>query len=96
MQKKFGADKVAVALIDIDPSYFEKSEEYLPKCKKILDKHKLTWPNAIAPKGWEDVIRIFNLSGYGKIVVDAKGIVRGVNIREGELEKLIATCVEGK
>lgn len=85
-----------MVLVTVDPSYHEKPEEYLPKCKKVLDKHKLTWPNAIAPKGWDDTTRIFNMSGYGKMVVDNKGIVRGIDVHGKELEKLVTALVEGK
>jgi len=87
---------LAVVLIDVDPAYFEKPEEYLPKAKKILERHKLDWPNAIAPKGFNDTVRYFNVSGYGNVVVDAKGIVRGVNVHGKELESLITAIVEGK
>ena len=96
MQQRFGADKLAVALIDVDPAYYEKPEEYLPQAKKILERHKLEWPNAIAPKGFNDTVRAFNLSGYGNIVVDAKGVVRGVNVHGKELERLIEEIIEGK
>ena len=96
MQQRFGADKLAVVLIDVDPGYFEKPEEYLPKAKKILARHKLDWPNAIASKGFDDTTHVFNVSGYGNVVVDAKGIVRGVNLHGKELERLIEAVVEGK
>lgn len=78
-----------MVLIDVDPEYYKKAEEYLPKAKKILDKQKLDWPNTLAPKGFNDVVRTFNLSGYGNIIVDARGIVRGVNEHGKDLEKLV-------
>ena len=96
MQQRVGADKLAVVLIDVDPGYFKTPEEYLPKAQKVLERHKLDWPNAIAPKGFGDTVRTFNLSGYGNIVVDAQGIVRGVNVHGAELERLIETIVEAK
>ena len=96
MQQRFGADKLPVVLIDVDPEYFKKPEEYLPKAGKILERHKLDWPNAIASNGFNDTVRLFNLSGYGNVVVDAKGIVRGVNIHGKELERLIEATVKGK
>ena len=95
MQKRYGADKLVVALVDVDPGYFEKQEQYLPQAKKILEKHKLSWPNAIAENGFNDTVRNFNVSGYGNIVVDAKGIVRGVNVHGPALEKLAAEIMEG-
>ena len=91
-----GADQLTVVLLDVDPEYFKKPEEYLPQAKKILGRHKVNWPNAIAAKGFTDTVRVFNLSGYGNIVVDAKGIVRGVNLHDKELEQLVAAIVEGK
>ena len=95
-QQRFGADKVAVVLLDVDPAYFEKQEAYLPRAKKILEQHKLDWPNAIALHGFDDTVRAFNLSGYGNIVVDGNGIVRGVNVHGKQLERLLEDIVEGK
>jgi hypothetical protein len=96
VQRRVGADKLAVVLLDVDPGYFKKPEEYLPQARKILERHKLNWPNAIAPKGFEDTVHAFNLSGYGNVVVDAKGVVRGVNLHGKELERLLEATVEGK
>jgi hypothetical protein len=87
---------LAVALVDVDPEYFPSQEQYLPRAKKILEKHKLDWPNALAADGFNDMVRTFNISGYGNIVVDAKGIVRGVNVHGKELENLVEEVVEGK
>ena len=85
-----------MVLIDVDPGYFSKPEEYLPRAQKILARHKLTWPNTIAPNGFKDMVQAFNLSGYGNVIVDGKGIVRGVNLHGGELETLLEQTVEGK
>jgi hypothetical protein len=85
-----------VVLIDVDPGYFKKPEQYLPQAKKVLEKHKLDWPNVIAQNGFGDTIRSFNLSGYGNIVVDAKGIVKGVNVHGKELEKMVDAIVDTK
>jgi len=43
----------------------------------------------LAPKGLDDVVQTFNVSGYGNIIVDAKGIVRGVNVHGKQLERLV-------
>jgi hypothetical protein len=96
VQQRLGEDKLAVVLLDVDPEYFKKPEEYLPQAKKILERHKLNWPNAIASEGFNDTVHAFNLSGYGNIIVDAKGIVRGVNLHGKELERLVEGIVEGK
>jgi hypothetical protein len=85
-----------VVLIDVDPGFFSRPEEHLPRARKILARHKLDWPNAIAPNGIKDTFRAFNLSGYGNVIVDAKGIVRGVNLLHEDLERLLETVVEDK
>jgi hypothetical protein len=95
VQQRHGADKLAVALIDVDPEYFPDRKQYLPQAKKILEKHKLDWPNALAANGFSDTVRAFNISGYGNILVDNKGIVRGVNVHGKALERLVEQMVEG-
>src|SRR5262249_353328 len=82
----FGADRLSVVLVDVDPEYFPEQKDYVPQAKKILTRHKLEWPNVLAPKGFHDVTRAFNLSGYGNVLVDAEGVVRGVNLHGKELE----------
>jgi hypothetical protein len=96
VQQRCGANKLAVVLIDVDPGFFSKPEEYLPRARKILARHKLDWPNAIAPNGCKDTLHAFNLSGYGNVIVDGKGIVRGVNLHGKDLERLLGEVVEGK
>jgi hypothetical protein len=87
---------LAVVLVDVDPGFFAKPEEYLPRAKKILARYKLGWPNALAPNGLKDTARVFNLSSYGNVVVDAKGVVRGVDLHGKELERLVEAAVAGK
>jgi hypothetical protein len=96
VQQRYGADKLAVVLIDVDPGFSSEPEKYLPRARKVLARHKLDWPNAIAPNGFKDTAHAFNLSAYGNVIVDAKGIVRGVNPRERDLERLLEEVVEGK
>jgi hypothetical protein len=96
VQQRFGADNLAVVLIDVDPGYFDKDDTYLPKAKKILEQHKVDWPNVIAEKGFHDTVHAFNLSGYGNIVVDSKGIVRGMNAHGEELERLVKEIMGAK
>ena len=91
-----GADKLAVVLLDVDAGRFSRPEDYLPRARKILARHKLGWPNAIAPNGFKDTVHAFNLSAYGNVIVDRKGIVRGVNLHEKELERLLEEVVKGK
>ena len=85
-----------MALIDVDPEYFESQQRYLAQAKKILDKHKLDWPNALAAHAFNDMVRTFNISGYGNVVVDANGIVRGINVHGNELERLVEAILGGK
>ena len=73
MQPRSGADKLAVVLIDVDPECF-KPEEYLPRARKVLARHKLDWPNTIAPNGLKDTVHAFNLSTYGNVIVDARAL----------------------
>jgi hypothetical protein len=93
VQQRCGTDKLAVVLVDVDPQYFPNPEMYLPQAKKILERHKLSWPNVIATQGFHDTVHAFNVSEYGNIVVDAQGIVRGVNDHGKDLERLIDTTV---
>jgi hypothetical protein len=85
-----------VVLLDVDPGIFSKPEEYLPRARKVLTRLKLDWPNALAPKGFQDTVHTFNLSGYGNVLVDAKGIVRGVNLHGKDLERVVEEVVAGK
>jgi hypothetical protein len=93
VQQRFGADRLAIVLLDVDPGFFQKPEMYLPQARKVLERHKLDWPNAIATRGFDDTVHAFNLSGYGNIVVDAKGIVRGVNLHGNQLERLVESMM---
>jgi hypothetical protein len=85
-----------VVLIDVDAAYYTKPDDYLPQSKKILGKHNLEWPNAIAPNGFNDTVRAFNLSGYNNFVVDARGIVRGVNLHGKALDDVVDKIMEEK
>lgn len=89
-----GADRLAVVLIDVDPAYFESPDQYLPKAKQVLERRNVDWPNAIARNGFNDTMRTFNVSGYGNIVVDARGIVRGVNLYGSELDRMVDQILE--
>jgi hypothetical protein len=85
-----------VVLLSVDPGYFGNDKSYLDSASKILKKQKLVWPCAFLPSGWSDTQRVFNLSGYGLVVVDATGIVRGVNLRGHELETAAAATLPTK
>jgi len=59
------------------------------KAADILKKHKIAWPNAFDPDGWNGVMRRFNLSGYGLTLVDKEGIVRGIHVHARDVERLL-------
>jgi hypothetical protein len=96
VQRRHGADRLAVALLSVDPEYFGKNDSYVLNTKELFEKQRIDWPNAFVPGGWGDVMRTFNLSGYGNVVVDANGVVRGVNIHGEELERLIRSLIDGE
>ena len=73
----------------MDPGYSNDKDKYLARARTILKKQQLEWSNVLAPKGLDDVVQTFNVSGYGNIIVDAKGIVRGVNVHGKQLERLV-------
>jgi hypothetical protein len=80
--------------VDVDAAYYSRPDDYVPQSKKILGRHKLDWPNAIAPNGFSDTVRTFNLSGYNNVLVDAQGIVRGVNLHGKALDDAVDIIVE--
>ena len=94
MQQRHGRDKLAVVLLSVDPEYFGHDPRYIAQAGKILEKHKIAWPSVFLPGGWSDAGRVFNLSGYGLVLVDAQGIVRGVNLRGDDLEKAVARALD--
>ncbi len=92
VQKQYGRDKLEVLLVSIDRSYsFDKSRLSRSKkdAEKIFAKLKLDWPSVFMPGGWDDVVKKFNLHGYGLSLVDGNGIVRGVSIHERDLKRLM-------
>jgi len=73
----------------VDAGYSSSDTGYTTRAKQIFKSHRITWPNTFLPGGWNDAVRIFNVGGYGKVVLDGTGIVRGVNVHGAELEPLI-------
>lgn len=82
-----------MVLLSVDPSYFEDNDHYLARAQEILRKHKVEWTNVFLPDGWSDAQKTFNASGYGKLFVDADGIVRGADLHGAELERLVRKFV---
>ena len=81
-------------LLSIDPEYFDDGDEYLAMAEKIFEGNQIDWPSVFMPGGWNDAVRTFNASGYGNVVVDAEGIVRGIDLHGRELERLVEQLVE--
>ncbi len=80
-------------LLSVDPGYFGTSKSYLNSAKRILQKQKADWPCVFLPGGWSEVSRIFHLSGYALLLVDAQGIVRGVDLRGDELDQAVGQTI---
>jgi hypothetical protein len=96
VQEAHGKDKLAILLLSVDPEYFPKDDSYKAKARKIYETKKVDWPNVFLVKGWTDVVRTFNAPGYGNILVDGKGIVRGVNLHGKDLENLVRQVISDK
>ena len=83
MQQKYGADNLNVILLSTDDSktaYHKKS----PGLFKEYGGDQ--WPSVILPNGFQSALR-FGHFGYGKVIVDAEGIVRSIG--EYNLEKAL-------
>jgi hypothetical protein len=96
VQEAHGKDKLAVLLLSVDPEYFPKDDSYKASADKIYKSKKIDWPNVFLAKGWTDAARLFNAPGYGNILVDGKGIVRGMNLHGKDLENLVRQVVSEK
>ena len=88
MQKKLGADKVAVLLVSVDLSS-GKLEKAEARARKIFEKQGLDWPNVFIPRGWEDEQCLFNACGYQKFVIDPQGKVHAINVQGKDLETVL-------
>jgi hypothetical protein len=92
-----GADKLAVLLLSVDPEYFDKKkEEYEPRAEKLFKKLGIDWPNVWVAGGWAQMNHTFNADGYGLILVDGQGVVRGIDLRAEELAKRVREATEAK
>jgi hypothetical protein len=80
----------------VDPEYFGKKEQYEPQAKKLFTKLDLSWSNVWVGGGWGEMNRTFNADGYGKILVDSKGIVRGINLHGDELARRVREIIGAK
>lgn len=96
MQEAHGKDKLAVVLLSVDPEYSPKDDSYKEKAKKICETKSIDWPNVFLVKGWTDAARTFNAPGYGNILIDGKGIVRGVDLHGKNLENQVREVIGEK
>jgi len=95
VQQRYGADKLVVVLLNVDPDpAYGKDDRYLARTKSIFEKLKIDWPNVFLSGGWNDVMHAFNVGGYGTIVVDARGVVRGTNLHGLALERLVGKLMD--
>ena len=94
VQNKYGEDKVAVVLVSVDLGYEKNAHDAIRKNQDLLTRLDLSWPNIMARKGWDQVVRTFNRSGYGKTVIDPNGIVHTVNVSAELLDAAVAESLE--
>ncbi len=83
MQQKYGEDKLQVILLSTDRT----KAEYSKRSPALFAKYGgAQWPSVILPNGFRSALRFGNF-GYGKVIVDAKGIVRSIG--EYDLKKAV-------
>lgn len=81
MQQRYGLDKLKVVLLSTDAT----KSSYFRKSPKLFEKYGGgDWPSIFLPNGFNSALRFGNF-GYGKLIVDADGIVRSIG--EYDLEK---------
>ena len=94
-QIKYG-NKLQVVGLSVDMGYGSDAATARKSCGTIMAKNNVSWPNVFDPKGFDGVMRNFNISGYGLVLVDPIGIVRGIDIRVAQanllLDKILKTA----
>ena len=72
MQDKYQSENLQVILLSTDHS----KEFYDSKANQLFEKYGGgDWPSVVLPRGWNDAVT-FGDFGYGKVIIDDKGIVR--------------------
>jgi hypothetical protein len=89
-QQRYGKDKLEILLLSVDLDYGSSLSEATTTDRKRMLAHHISWPNVILPHGFDDSQRLFNLDGYGLTLIGPDGIVRGVDIRPEDAERLLA------
>ncbi len=74
MQEKYSPEKLKVVLLSVDESKAQY-QEHSPSIYKKYGGDQ--WPCAILPNAFDSAMR-FGDFGYGKVIVDAQGIVRSI------------------
>ena len=83
-------------LLSVDRSYESiDAEKAQSLAHGIFKKFKLEWKNVFDPDGWNGVMRTFNSSGYGKVLIDPKGIVLGADLKARDVEALLKKMYPG-
>ncbi len=81
MQQKYSPEKLRVVLLSTD----ETKALYHSRAPALFEQYGGSqWPSIILPGAWRSALR-FGSFGYGKVIVDEKGIVRSIG--EHGLEK---------
>jgi hypothetical protein len=88
IQQKLGKDKFQVLLLSVDYDYSSEGNNAADEDNKRLKKQGVDWPNVIVPHGFDTVQRLFNFDGYGLILVDPNGNVKGINMVPDQLNRL--------
>lgn len=94
LQQKFGYDKVAVLILNVDGGdEFSKPIALMKFARKAMKEQGVDFPMVLLPNGWEDASNTFHLDGYGLTMIGPDGKVRAIDKHTEELEKLIPTVI---
>ncbi len=74
MQRKYTPEKLRVVLLSTDAT----KALYQSRASALFDEYGGgDWPSILLPGAWRSALRFGNF-GYGKVIVDANGIVRSI------------------
>jgi hypothetical protein len=86
IQNKFGKDKFAVLLLDVDAEYKEFIKNPKASVREAMRGAGVAWPAVIAPTGWKEVNKTWKVDGYQLILIDQKGYIVDTDMRTDRLE----------
>jgi hypothetical protein len=89
IQEKYGKDKFQVLMLSVDLGYDFSMDKSLQGNAERLQAQGVDWPNVLLPKGFDDTQRLFHIDGYGLTLVGPDGLVKGVNIRPEDIDRLM-------